>query len=524
MPGARDLVNAALGAGFLCALAVPGVLAYLEGSVNVERAGATERRRPSALPPRPVDAASLKAFPGAFDAWFKDAWGGREQALRWNARASLELFGTSPSSHLRIGPGDWVFSGEHRAFESFAGVDPMGEGELEDWRRCLEDRRRWLAGRGIDHVVAFVPHKSSIYPDELPPALREARGQSRLEQFTAHMAESSSVELLDLSAALRERRTLDAPRSHAYSPHGVHWTAVGAHAGYEVLAAYLEEHHGGPAARGLAGFEVIDEPGDGDSWARRMYLDGVLDMENLELVPRDPAGIEEVRRPKGAGPKDRRWTGGDEGFPRVLVVHDSFGPDLLPRLALQTEHLESRWRAYLERNVVDSVAPDVVIELYSELALESNVPFRRAEFLGPDAETEFGAASVLRRWAAGETLQFDPGPERVEQALEGDVRRIKVTRGVGYLSLGAVGESDGKRLWLALDLGVERSGPLAVFRGPKLDATTPIAEMLPIEASAEDRRILVPLPRGAATDRIWVVIPRGLGAVRFRGAELRAGE
>ena len=101
-----------VGAAFVCGLAVPGVLAAYHGQKNAERTAAIIRRRPTPEPTVPSSLDAALAFPHAFDTWFNDAWGGRERALRADARLSMELFGTSPAAHLFFGKDRWVFSGE----------------------------------------------------------------------------------------------------------------------------------------------------------------------------------------------------------------------------------------------------------------------------------------------------------------------------------------------------------------------------------------------------------------------------
>ena len=73
------------------------------------------------------------------------------------------------------------------------------------------------------------------------------------------MSEHSDVRLLDIApaivAAKPEDGTGDTTFRDLYSPHGVHWTPIGALAACAQIAGYLAEHHGAPpqhAPQGLA--------------------------------------------------------------------------------------------------------------------------------------------------------------------------------------------------------------------------------------------------------------------------------
>ncbi|MEM1447872.1 MAG: hypothetical protein AAF726_08505 [Planctomycetota bacterium] len=524
----RKVIDVALGAAVVLVLAAPGALGVLRGGENVARAGKIERHRPPERPgvPRSVDEAL--EWPARFDAWFEDAWGGRERALRVNARVSMKAFGTSPSEQLVFGRNDWVFSREHDSFESFAGVAPLGPGRLRDWQQALEDRRRWLAERGVDHLVVLVPHKSSIYPEELPANIERARGTSRLEEFLAHMEANSEVRVLAIADALRARKGLDGPWQHAYSPHGVQWTAVGAHAAYEVVARVLAEEHGAPQPTPLDGFRPVDREGEGDSWASRMYLDGVIDMENLRLVPRGDTGVVDAGRPPRSAPKDRRWTHPDRSRPRVVVAHDSFGPDLLPLLALSTSYLEARRRAYLEAEVVERARPDVVIELYSEVALVTQQPFRRPVFLGDEITDQFEAAEVLRTVDLGRALPVVTGVGAPYSRVVPEGVEVGVERGVGFVALGSIPRV-GPRLaattdvLLGLEIRSERPGPVGVYRGHRIDRSVQAEDLLPLEVGPETGRIVVPLPRAEPGASIWLALTPAVGTVTLHGVQVRRG-
>ncbi|QDV08767.1 hypothetical protein Poly30_43220 [Planctomycetes bacterium Poly30] len=520
-------IDRLLGGAFLGALAAPGLLSLHHGERNAERTAAIIRRRPTPTPSAPRSLQAAAAFPHGFDAWLNDAWGGREAALRTNARLSMELFGTSPAPDLFFGKDTWVFSGAARAMESFTGTDPLSPEDLAAWQRALEDRREWLAARGIDHLVVLVPHKSTIYPEKLPSGLQEARGTSRREQFLAWMHEHSDLRILDIAPALLAAKpapsTGDTSLRDLYSPHGVHWAQVGAFAAYAQIVGYLAEHHGAPPAHSLADYEVRLEGGEGDSWASRMLLDGVIEMKNLRLEPRAETGVSRRPAPGGTA-KDFQFQHPDATRPRIVIAHDSFGPDIRERIAEHASLMETRWRAWLEKDVVERVKPDVVIELYSELSLVTSRPFRRPEFLGPGIAGRFEEGALLQSLDVTEDLEFEGRPDKSQVRIEGGAARIELLRGVCRLRLPALARPApaDTELILRVDLRSKVHGSVGLYAAKELTGPPEIGDMVSVEVGPGTRSIHVPLLDFDAGSRIWFFLPPNLEEVTLRGAEIRA--
>ena len=49
----------------------------------------------------------------------------------------------------------------------------MKREELLRWGRVLEERRRWLAERGISYLLVLVPNKHRMYAQYMPPGLQD---------------------------------------------------------------------------------------------------------------------------------------------------------------------------------------------------------------------------------------------------------------------------------------------------------------------------------------------------------------
>src|SRR5262249_28073941 len=133
----------------------------------------------------------------------------------------IALFKEHVARDVVLGRDGWLFySGEGAGAEPFSG--PTGsftQQELIGYQRLLEQRRDWLAQRGVGYLFVVAPNKQSIYPEYLPPGCNLGPSQHRLDQFLAHMQQHSTVAVVDLRPALREAKRL-AP---TYFKTDTHW-------------------------------------------------------------------------------------------------------------------------------------------------------------------------------------------------------------------------------------------------------------------------------------------------------------
>ena len=159
---------------FLTAIALPAVFAIPRAPREPgEREGeqeqvAGEQRRAARSPWMPSDAATLEAYPNAFDSWYADAFGFRRKLVRWHNLLSWFGLGMTGSDKVVRAKHGWLFYREHRALECTLGAFPLTPTELEAWRSVLEARRAWCAARGIQYLFVSAPSKAQIYPEYLP--------------------------------------------------------------------------------------------------------------------------------------------------------------------------------------------------------------------------------------------------------------------------------------------------------------------------------------------------------------------
>ena len=348
---------------FLVATCAPLVLTFTRGA---EDSTGREQRKARPSPALTSERASLVTFPERFDGWFADQFALRSALVRQHNALEWFTLESSPSERVVRGRDQWVFYADNQTLEQVRGALPFEEDELEAWVAMLEERRRWLAERGVDYVFAIAPAKAQIYPEYLP-AGHEPVGPSRFDQLADALRDRSSVEFVDLRPALRAAKAGDRGGDRAYYPLGTHWTARGAAAAWVELVRKCLDRFG--ALPDASRFEPVLRPdSQGDSWGERLYIEDRLRQEEWSLAVRGQP-VPPVEK-LAFGRQGVRYTHRDKtDGPHVMLFHDSFGTALKPLLARSCETLTAYWRYNLEPALIEYGAPDLVIELMVERTL-----------------------------------------------------------------------------------------------------------------------------------------------------------
>ena len=364
-----------------------------------------ENRMPA---PRPELAASLKAvrsLPAAFEAYFGDRFGFRRPLIRWNNLVTVVWLGGSPDARSRSsgqgdgglrfdpfshrivhGQGAWFYHFDDGTMRDYRGLDPFPPAELLRWQRVLEQRRNWLAARGIEYLFVAVPDKHSVYPEHLPARIRRVREQTRLGQFIAHMRAHSSVEVLDLRSALLPAKSEEL----IFEQTGNHWNGYGAFVAYTAILERLAPRFPALVPRPLSDFEIRKSIGPAVSF---LWLTGVMDQYRepvVELLPRTPRSAVTLKHSSplteaptyGYGSRLVRETRRPE-LPSAVVFHDSFVPaGLEPLLSEHFRRVAYVWWTEFDVPSIDEERPDLVIEQKDERYFVTTRPRNPPELHG----------------------------------------------------------------------------------------------------------------------------------------------
>lgn len=352
-----------------------------------------ENRRP-APPPEPVtDLDSLSRRPARFEAWFGDRLGLRDVLLRGSQALRYFVFHSEPSPTLVPGKDGWLFFGSDESVPTHRGVAPLTRADLELWRKTLEAERDWCRRVGAEFVFAIGPNKQTVYPEKWPDEL-DVVGPTRLEQFLEYMRRESDVRVVDLRPALAKEREHDSVErgDYTYFPLGSHWTWRGAWAGWNAIAASLPEELARRLHRPRERFRAVELPDSlRDSMGQQTYIGDLLVQHNWGWIADDTERVVYERDADGKVVGSRV---DDPSLPTAMIVHDSFGPWFLENVGPCFSRMHAVWAHAFPKEAVAEVAPDLVVQIYTERMLVWGI-----QPLSPDVD----------RVSAAEFARFAPG-------------------------------------------------------------------------------------------------------------------
>ncbi|MCD6326874.1 hypothetical protein J7M28_04905 [bacterium] len=369
----RRIANTIIVVMFVFWIFVPIIEMFtrIEGQVYL-----SEKRFMAKAPQWGVD--PIAKWPQKFYNYFIDNFGFRKTLIYWHALLKINGLGVSSSDKVVIGKDGWLFSTNSRMIEDHQGLVRFSQQDLMRWKNALEQRRDWLAERGIHYLFVIAPDKSSIYPEFLPDSARRLGVTTRLDQFMEYMRKNSDVEILDLRESL-----LKAKGEHQlYFKHDTHWNVRGSLIAYQEVCKRLSKWFPDIRPLELDEFKLEKAKRKGDLYGQ-LGLRADLRQDYDNFVPRAPrtAKKAELKLDKSyPWPKMLGWraplaTENERGKHRLLLFHDSFFR-FAPRESL-FEHFRRSVRIVLRPDfelfklMVEQEAPDVVIEQRVERVLPS---------------------------------------------------------------------------------------------------------------------------------------------------------
>jgi alginate O-acetyltransferase complex protein AlgJ len=345
---------------FLAIIATPG----LGLAVGADRAALSESemRELAKFPGWSWHRSEIAKWPAAFQRYFEDHFAFRNQLLHWQSTLLWRALRTSSSDTVIAGTHDWLFYADDGGIGDYISAYPFTGPELEAWRLTLERTRDWLKTQGIRYLVVIAPDKHMIYPEYMPASLHRMRPDYRADQLLAYMRGKSTVEILDLRAALIAAK----PTDLLYHRYDTHWDDRGGLVGYQQIAGRL--HVWWPSLQPLQRADFDESPSvpSGDKTTMLGLTDeGKLAMPGL--VPRRGWAhrVVEPTRPDPYGEDGRVVTEiGNHALPRAVMFRDSFAGRLMPYLSEHFSRIVYLWQNDFDPEVVRQEHPHIVIQEY----------------------------------------------------------------------------------------------------------------------------------------------------------------
>jgi alginate O-acetyltransferase complex protein AlgJ len=319
------------------------------------------------LPPWPRTGAEWAAYPDELERTWNDRLGLRTPLIRSHAWIKVKLLGVSPSESILVGKEGWFYLNDPEAVTQYQGIALLSEAQLERWRVVLEQRRAWLAQRGIQYLVVFVPNKHSIYPEFMPDVVPRLGAENSLATLSGYLARNSDLPILDLSPILREAKS----RKRVYHRTDTHWNGAGAFLGYKAILQALEEGGLEPPAAPSASVRLEQYETDGIGLTSLVGLSPLYREERIDVLVVAPRASVEPEFRKRYSERVRRqlpfaYGVDDPALPRAVVFRDSFANALIPYLSESFQRTLYVWDRDLRPGVVETERPDVVIQQIAE--------------------------------------------------------------------------------------------------------------------------------------------------------------
>jgi alginate O-acetyltransferase complex protein AlgJ len=315
---------------------------------------------------------TLKKFPHDFYAYFRDNFGFRDALIRLNFLIRRTLLKEAEFNEVLFGKGDWLFYlGEHEMDDAL-GITHYDVETLRMWADTLEQKRRWLAARGIRYLFVIAPNKETIYGEYLPYCFRRLHDKTGLDEFIDYMRAHSSVEVVDLRPALLAAKKTE----RLYWKTDTHWNDYGAYVAYRETAGLLSRWFPSRPVDTLADFVIVRKRENGGDLAVLAGGADFLKEEQIDLVPRKPVRARRIEA-EGSGEKIISMEQDDASKPRAVVFRDSFFDAVIPFLSEQFQYVRyyrHHWDESIPiAEVVRICRPDIVIEEFAERRIKMDM-------------------------------------------------------------------------------------------------------------------------------------------------------
>lgn len=361
---------------FVVALVFP----IIEQTFGLFRFAQRSENRALAKAPEP-DITYLDGFPSQFEAWYNDHFPFRAPLLRIFHRFYVDVFGLSPDpKRSLIGKNGHCFQGGKER-DIIEGQLQLSARQLDSLETMWAHRMAYFDSMNIRCYWFIIPIKENVYPELLPINVLPRNNPRRAEQLIQRLNVRFPNLVHDLLPVLwRSKDT-----ASLFLRMDNHWNyEAGAIAAHEVLQVVKREF----PQTGRVPFEHIHWA-DSLNWGgfHRTVLgnDEMLDPfryphsdhQRAHSLPghgfQPPAGF--------AYPWEYEMRFGidaDTLAPRALLIRDSFTSYAMPFLAegfRESVFIFDAWHYALDRKIVGTVKPDVVIFLTLETHIENLINY-----------------------------------------------------------------------------------------------------------------------------------------------------
>jgi hypothetical protein len=297
--------------------------------------------------------------------------------IRWYNFYSASLFGSmSSNSPVAVGKDGWLFLARDRSIdvlEEHRAVTPLSEAQMQGVAARFEERRAWLAERGIKYLVVVAPNKNTIYPEHLPEAIRQEGKLSRMDQIMEYINSKTSLDVLDLRPALLEAKK----SAQVFYATDSHWNAYGAFPSYQAVIERLARNFPVLAPMDASRFYAQEYTFLGGDLSFMVGIEELVTEHKILMLPKTPLKARGestgVFKP-GYSQAAQASVMDDARLPRAMFFHDSYFWEILGFLGEHFSRGVYVWvkpglegkQSVFDKELIEAERPDVVVEEIAE--------------------------------------------------------------------------------------------------------------------------------------------------------------
>lgn len=360
----------------------------------------TEKRNLADRPDFPESMDSLKSFPKAFETYFNDHFGLRDEMVKLHNRISFTIEDSS-AKDVVIGKDGWLFlcgRGYSYPVRDYRNMDLFTIEQLSQFAGFLTAKYLFLKKRGVKYLLVVAPNKHTIYGEKLPDYITKINNESSLTQLVVYLQKNTDVPIVDLRPILTKNK--NNAFSVLYDKYDSHWNFYGANfAQYEIAGKidFLLPNRITPYLYKPDEFQMMTSLN-----ADLANLMGLMDeLTQNHRVPqlRQPVCNQSVIGE--TGPKPHAVVCENSAL-RAVVFRDSFFNHL--------EHYFTRYFKYAKyflkqasitdfEQMLEDEKPDIVIEEFVERTLS----------IITDSSVQYGDAFKRQKFNGNDGVVFDLG-------------------------------------------------------------------------------------------------------------------
>lgn len=286
-----------------------------------------------------------------------------------------------------IGKDGWLFlcNDSNNGLGQYQGELKFTKKSLEVYVRQYGELEEYINALHMKYLMVIAPSKEFVYPEYLPDSITPSSTNTARDQFISTIQSNTSIELLDLRPVMLAQKT----QGQLYYKTDSHWNYLGARVASAAIIKKLQQMN-------LSVSNFIDDDFELEVTIEKntdLLNKGRLDYHNGKFVESvtnyDSTGARSASRVKfsrstieihdhpykdlsPSRPTRLFKAVSDSASPRAIFLRDSFCDWMIPILSEFFSEVLFIWKRKLDKHVVESFKPDLVVEQVVDRFLVNN--------------------------------------------------------------------------------------------------------------------------------------------------------